>query len=438
MASKVYFMDDRASGVKESLVAKMLTVFDAAGFADIIKPGDSVAIKLHMGEHNNTAYLRPVYVRALVDKIKSLGGDPFVVDTTTLLGLFASRATAVDYLKTAARNGFTLSSLGCPVIIGDGFIGNDDERVDLPEGFILQEQYVASAIALADAMIALSHFKGHPVGTYGGAIKNIGVGCASKRGKYNLHLSRHPKYGFHQRPLYPERCKGRACASWQSCEVCCPEGAIQITETTINWNRDKCHGCFACVGVLHCGAMEMIPDWFDATTAAIADSARAAVKTFAPGKVGFVTLAIDIVPWCDCVPFSDRPLIPNMGVFASYDPVAMDTACVKMAQQSEGILGSAAEEHDVMAPGTMKFAHCSSWMPGGAKSEDVQLNAGVYNGLGSKEHEVIEVGKTKATSNFLYVSQPLTPRFGEHMRVHPVFPAGGFKWIENVDLNKVR
>jgi hypothetical protein len=374
----------------------------------------------------------------LVDKIKSLGGDPFVVDTTTLLGLYASRATAVDYLKTAARNGFTYGTLGCPVVIGDGFIGNDDVRVDLPEGFILQEQYVASGIALADAMIALTHFKGHPVGTYGGSIKNIGVGCASKRGKYNLHLSRHPKYGFHMRPHYPERCKGKQCPTWETCEICCPEGAIKIAEDTINWNHDKCHGCFACLGVLHCGALELMPDWFEATTAGISDSAKAVVKTFAPGKVGFINLAIDIVPWCDCVTFSDRPIIPNMGVFASYDPVAMDTLCVKMAQDAEGVQGSAAEDHDVMDPGTMKFAVCSSWLPGGAKSEDIQLNAGAYNGLGSKEYELIEVGKTKVPSNFLYSSEPLTPRFGRHMQMHPVFPADSFRWVEEVDLAKLR
>jgi len=138
----------------------MLTLFDAAGFHKMIKQGDTVAIKLHMGEYNNTAYLRPVYVRALADKIKSLGGDPIVVDTTTLTYIpFASRASAPDYLKTAARNGFTNESVGCPIVIADGFIGTDDMRIDLPEGFILKEQYVATGIALVDSMIALTHFK---------------------------------------------------------------------------------------------------------------------------------------------------------------------------------------------------------------------------------------------------------------------------------------
>ncbi|HMK64859.1 MAG TPA: DUF362 domain-containing protein [Thermodesulfobacteriota bacterium] len=180
--SKVYFMDDRSSSIETSLVAKMLTLFDAAGFGEMIQPGSVTAIKLHMGEFNNTAYLRPVYVRALVEKVKSLGGNPMVVDTTTLpYWPFTSRSTALDYLNTVARNGFTQSALGCPIVIADGYIGTDDVRIDLPEGFILKEQYIGTGIALADCMIALTHFKGHPMGTYGGALKNIGVGCASKR-----------------------------------------------------------------------------------------------------------------------------------------------------------------------------------------------------------------------------------------------------------------
>jgi len=187
--SKVYYMNDRSTSIQTSLVAKMLTLFDAADFGAMIHPGDVVAIKLHMGEWNNTAYLRPVYVRALVEKIKSLGAEPMVVDTTTLpYWPHASRATSLDYLNTVARNGFTHAAVGCPIVIADGYIGTDDVLIDLPEGFILKEQYIATGIALADSMIALSHFKGHPMGTYGGALKNVGVGCASKRGKLNLHL----------------------------------------------------------------------------------------------------------------------------------------------------------------------------------------------------------------------------------------------------------
>ena len=157
--AKVYFMNDRSQSLETSLVAKTTTLFDKAEFGKMINPGDVVAIKLHMGEYNNTAYIRPVYISALVEKVKSLGGNPMVVDTTTLpYSPFASRATALDHLNTIARNGFTQGVLGCPVVIADGYIGTDDMNIDLPEGFILKEQYIASAIGLADCMIMVSHF----------------------------------------------------------------------------------------------------------------------------------------------------------------------------------------------------------------------------------------------------------------------------------------
>src|SRR4030042_3814513 len=194
MSSKVWFMNDRAQSFETSMVAKMLTVFDAAGFAEMISPGDVVAVKLHCGEDNNTGYLRPVYARALVDRIKELGGRPFVCDTTTLPYMpVSARCTALDELLTAERNGYNSATLGCPFIVADGFFGTDDIKVDVPEGFICKESYVAKAIALADVLITLSHFKGHPFGVIGGTIKNLGIGCQSKRGKFNIHMGGHTR-----------------------------------------------------------------------------------------------------------------------------------------------------------------------------------------------------------------------------------------------------
>ena len=133
MASKVYYMGPRSSSPQTGMVPKMLTVFEAAGFDGIIKPGDVVAIKLHCGEWNNSAYLRPVYARALADRVKALGGRPFVCDTSTLpYTTYPSRTTALDLMVTAERNGYNSATLGCPFICADGFLGTDDYRVDLP------------------------------------------------------------------------------------------------------------------------------------------------------------------------------------------------------------------------------------------------------------------------------------------------------------------
>jgi hypothetical protein len=430
-------MDDRAKAIQDSLVAKMLTVFEAAGLQNTISPGDVVAIKLHMGEYNNTAYLRPVYVRALVDKVKSLGGEPMVVDTTTLpYTPFAHRATALDHLHTIERNGFTSATVGCPIVIGDGYLGSDDVRVDLPEGFVLKEQYVAMAIAQADAMIALTHFKGHPMGVYGGAIKNIGVGCASKRGKYNLHMGLHPKYGLNARPFYPQLCKGSECTSALLCNNICPEDSLHVTEKGITWQREKCTGCQACFGILVLCGVGFIPDdHFDVGAAAMADSALAVMKTFKPGKVGFINMAIDMSPWCDCVSFSDRAFLPNLGVFSSMDPVALDVACLDMATNTMGIPGSMAEDKGVLEPGMRKMTSCGSVI---GVDEMIQPNTAEKIGLGTKEYELITVPQPEDVLPFLPTMKPVGLRLRPLLKLQHVVPEGGFKRAEEVDLEEVR
>jgi uncharacterized Fe-S center protein len=436
--AKVYYMDDRSQSIQTSLVAKMLTLFDTAGFGEMIKPGEVVAIKLHMGEFNNTAYLRPVYVRALVEKVRSLGGDPMVVDTTTLpYWPFASRSTALDYYNTVARNGFTHAAVGCPIVVADGYIGTDDVKIDLPEGFILKEQYVATGIALADAMIALNHFKGHPMGTYGGAIKNIGVGCASKRGKLNLHLGGHPKYGLKTRHWMPERCSKEECPQYSVCLHLCPTGAIRHTQTSVEFIREKCIGCLACVGVVTmCGVGFFPDDFFDATAAAIADSALAAVKAVGEGKVGYLNMALDISPWCDCVNFSDRPIVQNLGVFASWDPVAVDSACIQKSKESTGVPGSLAMAKGAMEPGVPKFSACGSFL---GISEEIQPNVGQKIGLGSREYELEEVAEAEDPTPFLCTTLPAGAKLGKlFAKKGDVSPLEGFKRLEEVDFEDVR
>lgn len=436
--AKVFFMDDRSVSIQSSLVAKLLTLFDAAGFNDLIEPGDVVAIKLHMGEYNNTAYLRPVYARALVEKVKSLGADPMVVDTTTLPYFpYSSRATALDYLNTVARNGYTNAAMGCPIVIADGYIGTDDMKIDLPEGFILKEQYIATGIGLADVMIAMSHFKGHPMGTYGGAIKNIGVGCASKRGKHNLHLGGHPKYGLNNQAFHPQRCTHEECPEIEMCKNLCPFHAIVHTKDEILFHRDKCTGCLACLGVLGmCGVSFLPDDFFDVTAAAIADSALAAVKAVGADKCGFINMALDISPWCDCVNFSDRPIVPNLGIFASSDPVAVDSACIEMAKQSAGMPGSLAMDKGAMEPGIPKFSACGSFM---GVSENIQPNVGQKIGLGKREFELVKVPVADDQTPFLCSTTPVGAKFGKAMaKKGDVYPPGGFKREDEVDLEDMR
>ncbi len=407
MSSRVYFMDARSTTPESSLVSKMLTVFEAAGFDRLIKPRDIVAIKLHCGEWNNTAYLRPVYGRALADRVKALGGRPFVCDTTTMIyNPYVSRSTALDIMTTAERNGYNSGSMGCPFICADGFWGTDDFRVELPEGYILKEAFIAKAIASADVLITLTHFKGHPNGVVGGAIKNLGIGAQSKRGKFNVHMGGHPKYSFaDSSTFHPENCKGRRGEKdWRVLEQICPYELIHVTKTSIEWEREKCNDCRACEGIMSTrGIIIQSVEKQKALDAAIADACFATIKSVGKGKVAFVNLAIDITPKCDCVSYADTPLMPHLGVFASYDPVAIDKACLDKAMEVEGIQGSIAEERHVLASGTHKLEACSPTLPG--MTEDLQVNAGEIIGMGTRDYKFIKVPE-KPQGEFLFPPDP--------------------------------
>ena len=397
MTSKVYYMDARGNSPQTSMAAKMATVFEAAGFDSLIKPGDVVAIKTHCGEWNNTAYLRPIYARTLVDRIKALGGRPFVCDTTTLpYSIISSRSTGLDLMVTADRNGYNSSTLGCPFISADGYMGTDDYRVDLPEGYILKEAYIANAIAAADVLITLTHFKGHAIGVIGGAIKNLGIGAQSKRGKFSVHMGCHPKYGLSTSgTFHPENYKGRqGDENWRELQECCSFGLIRVTEDSILWDREKCTSCLACLRpMLSRGILELSEDLFLATNAAIADACLATIKAVSPGKVAFINLALDISRGCDCVPYADVPILPHLGVFASYDPVAIDKACLDKALETVGVQGSTAEEMDVLGTGKHKFENCSPLMAG--LSEEAQINTGEIIGLGTQQYELVQVAEKK-------------------------------------------
>ena len=435
--ANVHYLNARASHMNESLVVKMMAVSEAGGLDDIIDPGDVVGIKLHMGEWNNTAYIRPVYVRQLVDKVKALGGRPFVTDCTCLpYTPFASRTTALDYRLTCERNGFTTGALGAPVIIADGWLGNDDVRIDLPEGVILKEQFVGAAVAHCDALIVLTHFKGHPMGTFGGSIKNIGVGCASKRGKLNLHMGQHPNYGASAGEYYPAMCQGEDCNKWKQCVESCPTEALEIRDNQMFWHKERCIGCWGHVFASMCPTFlgMNLRDGLEATNAAIADSALATVKAVGRDKIFFINLLIDVTPWCDCVAWSDTQIIPDVGVFASKDIVAVDKACLDKARQSPGMKDSMAEVKGALEAGVPKFASCGSIL---SVSENIQINAGVLNGMGTQNYRL---KSTKKIPDLRYnlIQKPIGMALRKSLKLQVLIPEGGFKREDTIDLEQLR
>lgn len=445
--SKVFYMDAHSESTETSLVAKMLTVFDEAGLDAMISPNDIVAIKIHCGEWNNTAYLRPVYARALADRIKELGGRPFVCDTTTsTYSPWGSRSSELDILLTAERNGYSSATLGCPFICADGFIGTSDLRVDIPEGYLLKEAYVAQAIAAADVLIALTHFKGHSMGVIGGALKNLGIGAQSKRGKLNVHMGGHPKYGLGAAGVFhPEAFKGKAqTPDWQILEDCCPFNLYHINEDDeLEWESEKCTTCLGCFGVLGPRGIMDIPSVnFDAVDVAIADACLGVEKAVGREKVGYINLALDVSPKCDCANHADTPIVPNLGVFASKDAVAIDMACVDKARASEGILGSAAEIMEVHHSGDRKFEGASATFHG--QSEVASINTGHEIGLGSRDYELIDVKPGDPEKyKFPYDRRASRPRFQKRFEKFQPFPyerhgGQGFLREEEVDLEAMK
>ena len=443
MGSKVWTMDRRSLSGDTGFVPQTGTLFDAAGFDKLIKPGDLVAIKIHCGEWNNTAYLRPVYARMVADKIKELGGRPFVTDTCTMTyAPYAGRSIGLDLIATAERNGFSSATLGVPFIPADGFAGTDDVVIPLPEGYILQEAFVAKAIALADVMIVLTHFKGHPLGVIGGSIKNLGIGCQSKRGKFSVHMGRHPEYGFaNQVTFHPENVPQ---GFLDLIPDACLHGAYSRSNGTAEWDPDKCDGCLCCLGsTIRSGAWELSGENFRAFNAACADGALAVNKAL-DGKIGYLNLGLDVSPSCDCVGHADIPITSHLGIFSSHDAVAIDKACLDKVIELPGMPGSSAEDWGVHRPGDRKFEMASSLMPDAGVTEEIQLNTGVEIGLGRMDYELIEVPGSGDGNEygFSFDRRPAGERFANHYAKENPFPkerhgGRGFDRKAKVDLVKV-
>ncbi|MGE5404404.1 MAG: DUF362 domain-containing protein [Candidatus Saccharibacteria bacterium] len=367
MASKVYFTDLQ-TGNKLSLLDKLEKLFDKADLAETIAPKDLVAIKLHFGEPGNLAYIRPQYVRRMVDKIKKLGGKPFLTDANTLY--VGQRANAVDHLDSAIINGFDYAVVGAPLVIADGLTGKDYVKVPI-DGKHFKEVNIGAAAYHADAMLVMTHFKCHELTAAGGAIKNVGMGLGSRSGKQQMHSDVIPK-------INEKMCKGcKKCTKW------CPADAITMKEKKAVINEKKCWGCGECAVTCPHGSIGI--NWRtrpEAVGEKMAEYTLGAVAN-KMDKVGYINFVVDVSPQCDCYGFNDIPVAPNLGILASRDPVAIDQACIDLVNQAPSVKGCVIEH---LAPGEDKFKHVHpgmDWLP--------QLEHAEKLGLGSRKYKLIEV-----------------------------------------------
>lgn len=311
-ASKVYFTDLRAP-VGTNLLVKLEKLIRKAGIGDIDMNKKLVAIKIHFGEPGNLTYLRPNYARVVADVVKSLGGVPFLTDCNTLYP--GRRKNALEHIDAAYENGFSPFSTGCNVIIGDGLKGTDDVEVPVQGAEYIQTAKIGRAVMDADVFLSLSHFKGHEATGFGGCIKNVGMGCGSRRGKMEQHSNG-------KIAVNDKRCVGcRMCAKQ------CGSDAISFgPDKKMVIDYEKCVGCGRCIGACNFDAISSIDDSANADlNRKMAEYAKGVLD----GRPHFhISLVIDISPVCDCHDGNDTPILPDVGMFASFDPVALDQACV--------------------------------------------------------------------------------------------------------------
>ena len=364
--SKVYYTNLRVKN-GDNLLKKLERLIRKAGIDTIDFDGKFTAIKIHFGEPGNLAYLRPNYAKAVADVVKSLGGKPFLTDCNTLY--VGARKDALEHMDSAYTNGFSPFSTGCHVIIADGLKGTDEVYVPVEGGEYVKEARIGRAVMDADVFITLSHFKGHECTGFGGALKNIGMGCGSRAGKMEMHSSGKPHVDQD------------LCIGCRKCAQICAHGAPEFKDNKATINHDKCVGCGRCLGVCPKDAVCPASDESnDILNYKIAEYTKAVID----GRPSFhINLVIDVSPFCDCHAENDAAIVPDVGFFASFDPVALDVACADAVNAqpaiSNSLLGEAEQDDDhfhAVSPTT-------NWKSCVEHAEKI--------GIGTMEYELIEV-----------------------------------------------
>lgn len=369
MASKVYFADLRAD-VHENLQQKLTRLMKTAGMGDIDFQDKFVAIKLHFGEPGNLAFLRPNWARTVADFVKERGGKPFLTDCNTLY--VGGRKNALDHMDSAMLNGFNPMTTGCQIIIGDGLKGSDEVEVPVVGGEYVKNAKIGRAVMDADVFISLTHFKGHEEAGFGGCLKNIGMGCGSRAGKMEQHNAGKPHVAQ------------KHCIGCGQCRKICAHGAPIIENGKAHIDHDRCVGCGRCIAVCPKDAVRI--DWDETTTnlnCKIAEYTKAVVD----GRPCFhISLVIDVSPNCDCRSENDMAIVPNVGMFASFDPVALDMACVDAVNAQTPLRGSAADDAHAKAHVHDHFQRLhpdTNWRS--------CLEHGEKIGIGTREYELIKI-----------------------------------------------
>ncbi len=376
MKSNVFFSDLSVTS-KKTLFDKLGILMESANLKQKMRERDLVAIKLHFGEKGNTAYVRPVFLRKIVDQVKLHKGKPFLTDTSTLY--VGARTEAVSHLTTAYENGFAYAVVDAPVIIADGLRGNSavKVRIDKP---LFKTVSVAHAIHMADVLIGVAHFKGHELCGFGGALKNLGMGCAAREGKLSQHSNISPN-------VKVKTCTGcELCVGWCSQEAIClisPEAAGGKRRVA-RIDPEKCIGCGECILTCPTGSIQI--QWNESIPIfqkKMVEHACGAIHR-KKGKALYLNFLTQISPACDCNGFSDTPIVNDVGILSSEDPVAIDQASADLVNAEIGNKASKLQRN--FEPGEDKFRAIYpnvDW--------SIQLEYAEELGMGTREYELIKV-----------------------------------------------
>ncbi|NJD36966.1 MAG: DUF362 domain-containing protein [Geobacter sp.] len=366
--SNVYFADMRASH-KENLFDKISKLLALCGLPQRVGEGELAAVKIHFGEKGNSAFIRPIFARRVVDDLKKLGAKPFLTDSSTLYP--GERKEAVSALACGIENGFAYAVVGAPLIISDGLRGVSEVTVPV-NGELLQQVYIGTEIVEADALVALSHFKCHELTGFGGAIKNLGMGCASRKGKLVQHSTVAPVVA------------AKHCIGCTLCLKSCAHDAITMVAGKAVINAEKCAGCSRCITVCPVKAINI--QWNEAADLVMKKMAEYALGAVAnkQGKTIYVNFITQVSPACDCYGHCDAPIVNDIGICASTDPVAVDQACADLVNNARGNQDSALKTgHE---PGGDKFRGVWPEIPW-----QVQLEHAEKVGLGSRAYTLVKI-----------------------------------------------
>ena len=371
--SQVFYSDLRVSA-GSNLLLKLQKLIRRAGIGTIDMNNKLVEIKIHFGEPGNLSYLRPNYAKAVADVIKELGGKPFLTDCNTLY--VGRRKNALDHIEAAYENGFTPFSTGCQVIIADGLKGTDDVEVPVVGGELVKTAKIGRAVMDADVFITLTHFKGHEATGFGGCLKNIGMGCGSRAGKMEQHNSGKPDVNQSK------------CVGCRTCARNCAHGAISFGEDRkASIDHNKCVGCGRCLGACNFDAI------YNSNSSANDDLNRKIAeysKAVVDGRPAFhISLVMDISPYCDCHAENDAPILPDIGMFASFDPVALDQACADACNKMPALPNSRLDDFMHEEGFHDHHDHFINSMPD--TDWRTCLEHAEKIGLGSREYELIKV-----------------------------------------------